>query len=226
VERTQRLPSEARTLAVGDRLQWGSPTIARIANGEYAPSQARRPATSEVRFDKGRKVSMAYPMPETRLGYASTSHASQAVRCSVQSSISIAPAVQFVNQRQWYVSSRGRRFGGVYTGQCAAMRRAVARTQEKELALDVVESAQQQSLACDHDLGPELCTNSHSNPTLHGDWQLVTIRCWTCHKPAVGRPRHPLRGCPNRARRISRYPSGCRVYPQSRKQARHSPVSA
>jgi hypothetical protein len=71
--------SETRTIAVGDRLEWREPdNKRRIANHEYGTIRKLDGHNIEVKFDKGRKLSM--PLSDARkvdLGYASTSHASQ-----------------------------------------------------------------------------------------------------------------------------------------------------
>jgi len=47
-------------------------------------------------------------------------------------------SAQLVNRRQFYVSiSRARHDARIYTGDAEALRRAMGRTQEKELALNV-----------------------------------------------------------------------------------------
>jgi ATP-dependent exoDNAse (exonuclease V) alpha subunit len=93
------------------------------------------------RFEKGRRVSM--PLADAKkvdLGYCSTSHAAQG--STVQRAIVDIDSTRspdLVNQRQFYVSSSRPRIElRIYTDSVHAMRRAVARTQEKELALDVV----------------------------------------------------------------------------------------
>ena len=54
--------------------------------------------------------------------------------------------VDLVNDRQWYVSkSRPEWDLRIYTDSVQGMRRAVARTQENELALDVMKQRLQQS---------------------------------------------------------------------------------
>ena len=80
--------------------------------------------------DDGRKVD---------LGYASTSHAAQGSTVDrVIAHIDSRRPAGLVNQRQSYVSlSRSRLDARIYTDDVQAMRRAVARTQEKELALDI-----------------------------------------------------------------------------------------
>ena len=143
----QAYTAETRTIAVGDRLQWREPdNRRRIANGEYATIKKLDSRNIQVKFDKGRTV--ALPLSEARkvdLGYASTSHASQGStvdRAILHIDSSRSPEI--VNQRMFYVGdSRERLELRVYTDNVTAMRRAVARTQEKELALDVVEKHRQ-----------------------------------------------------------------------------------
>jgi len=134
--------SEIRTISVGDRLQWREPdNRRRIANGAYATIRRLNDRNIELKFDKGRTVSM--PLSDARkvdLGYASTSHASQGSTVDrVILNIDSTRSVDLVNIRQWYVSSSRSEFDvRVYTDNLQGMRRAVARTQEKEIALDVV----------------------------------------------------------------------------------------
>jgi hypothetical protein len=138
---------EARTIAVGDRLQWREPdNKRRIANGEYATITKLDAHQVEVKSAKGRKVSM--PLSDARkidLGYASTSHASQGStfdRAIVH--IDTNHGAGLVNQRQLYVSiSRARLDARIYTNDAEKMRRVVARMQEKELALDLAPKQQQ-----------------------------------------------------------------------------------
>ena len=133
---------ENRTIAVGDRLQWREPdNKRRIANGQYGTITRLDQREIEVQFDTGRKLSM--PLSDARkvdLGYASTSHASQGGtfdRAVLNIDSSRSP--ELVNDRSWYVGiSRARLDVRVYTDDVEHMRRAVSRTQEKELALDVV----------------------------------------------------------------------------------------
>ena len=134
--------SETRTIAVGDRVEWREPdNKRRIANHEYATIRKLDAKNIEVQFDKGRRVSM--PISDARkidLGYASTSHASQGSTVQrVVMHVDSTRHVDLVNNRQWYVGvSRPELDARVYTDSVQGMRRAVARTQEKELALDVV----------------------------------------------------------------------------------------
>jgi len=139
--------SETRTIAADDRLEWREPdNKRRIANHEYGTIRKLDSHNIEVQFDKGRKVSM--PISDARkvdLGYASTSHVSQGSTVDrVILNINSSRSVDLVNIRQWYVGSSRPEFDAlVYTDSVQGMRRAVARTQDKELALDVLENHQQ-----------------------------------------------------------------------------------
>ena len=141
--------SETRTIAPGDRLEWREPDNKRgIANHEYATIRKLDARNIEVRFDNGRKVSM--PISDARkvdLGYASTSHASQGSTVQrVVMHVDSTRHVDLVNIRQWYVgNSRAELDARVYTDSVQGMRRAVSRTQDKELALDVVNQRPRQS---------------------------------------------------------------------------------
>jgi hypothetical protein len=56
-------------------------------------------------------------------------------------------SVDLVNIRQWYVGSSRPEFDArIYTNSVQGMRRAVARTQDKGLALDVVKQQPRQSI--------------------------------------------------------------------------------
>ena len=90
------------------------------------------------------------PLSDARkvdLGYASTSHASQGSTVQrVVMHVDSTRHVDLVNIRQWYVgTSRPELDARVYTDSVQGMRRAVARTQDKELALDVVNQRPRQS---------------------------------------------------------------------------------
>jgi conjugative relaxase-like TrwC/TraI family protein len=134
--------SETRTIAVGDRLEWREPDNKRgIANHEYATIRKLGDHNIEVTFDKGRKLSM--PLADARkvdLGYVSTSHASQGNTVQrVVMHVDSTRHVDLVNNRQWYVGvSRPELDARVYTDSVQGMRRAVSRSQDKELALDVI----------------------------------------------------------------------------------------
>jgi len=143
---TQAYTTESRTIAVGDRLQWREPdNQRRIANGEYATITKLGQHQIEVQLDKGRKLSM--PLPDARkvdLGYASTSHAAQGATVDrVLVNIDSSRSAQLVNDRMCYVAiSRARLDARIYTDDLERMRRAVGRTHEEQLALDVVERPQ------------------------------------------------------------------------------------
>jgi Viral (Superfamily 1) RNA helicase len=142
----QAYTAERRTIAIGDRLQWREPDRQRrIANGEYATVTKLAGRNIELQFDQGRKVAM--PLSEARkidLGYASTSHASQGSTVDrVIVHIDSNQHVGLVNQRMGYVgSSRARIDLRIYTDDTEKMRRAVTRTLEKDLALDVIKQRQ------------------------------------------------------------------------------------
>jgi ATP-dependent exoDNAse (exonuclease V) alpha subunit len=138
--------TETRTIAVGDRIQWREPdNPRRIANGESAVIKDLTHKHIQVAFDHGRQFRL--PLDQTRhidLGYATTSHASQGSTVDrVIINIDSKRNPDLVNQRQFYVSlSRPRADARVYTDDAKAMRHAVARKQEKELALDVAQPKQ------------------------------------------------------------------------------------
>jgi hypothetical protein len=142
--------SETRTIAIGDRLEWREPDNKRgIANHQYATIRKLDAHNIEVRLDNGRKLSM--PISDARkvdLGYASTSHAAQGSTVQrVIMHVDSTRHVDLVNNRQWYVGvSRPELDARVYTDSVQGMRRAVARRQDKELALDVVEHRQSTSM--------------------------------------------------------------------------------
>ena len=87
------------------------------------------------------------PLADARkvdMGYASTSHAAQGATVDrVLVNIDSRPSAQLVNDRMCYVAiSRARLDAHIYTDDQERMRRAVARTQEEQLALDVVQKKQ------------------------------------------------------------------------------------
>jgi ATP-dependent exoDNAse (exonuclease V) alpha subunit len=90
-------------------------------------------------------VVLASEAKKIDLGYCSTSHASQG--STVQRAIlniDSSRRAELVNLRQFYVSSTRPEFQlTVYTDSAQGLRRAVARTQEKELALDIVQQPRQ-----------------------------------------------------------------------------------
>lgn len=109
----------------------------------------------EVKFDNGRKLAMA--LSEARkvdLGYCSTSHSSQGATVhKVVTNIDSTRHAELVNLRQFYVSSSRSEFElRIYTDSVPGMRRAVARSQEKELALDVIQPPRRQVQQHSHGL--------------------------------------------------------------------------
>jgi conjugative relaxase-like TrwC/TraI family protein len=137
---------ETRTIAVGDRLEWRERDNARqIANHRQAVVTKLDRRNIEVVLENGRKLSM--PLADARkvdLAYCVTSHASQG--STVHKAIihiDSSRGADLVNDRQWYVSKTRPEWDlRIYTDSVQGMRRAVARTQEKELALDVTQRQQ------------------------------------------------------------------------------------
>ena len=135
--------NESRTIAVGDRIEWREPdNRRRIANHEFGVVRNLTPNEIEVAFDGGRRLTL--PLEEARhidLGYATTSHALQGTTVDREiAHVGSRRGVDLINQRQFYVStSRERKELRIYTDDLKGMRRAIARKQDKELALDVVE---------------------------------------------------------------------------------------
>jgi conjugative relaxase-like TrwC/TraI family protein len=142
---------EKRTIAVGDRLEWRErDNQRRIANHRQAIVTRLDRQNIEVQFEGGRTLSM--PLSDARkvdLAYCVTSHASQGSTVhKVIINVDSARSADLVNDRQWYVSlTRPEWDARVYTDSVEGMRRAVARKQEKELALDVVEQRQRRGFA-------------------------------------------------------------------------------
>jgi len=135
--------NETRTIAVGDRIEWREPDNAhRIANHESAVIKSVSGKQIEFSFENGRRLKL--PLEQAKhidLAYATTSHASQGSTVDrVLINIDSQRSPDLVNQRQFYVSlSRPRKEARVYTDDADRMRRAVARKQDKELALDLVQ---------------------------------------------------------------------------------------
>jgi ATP-dependent exoDNAse (exonuclease V) alpha subunit len=137
---------ESRTIAVGDRLEWRERDNARrIANHRQAVVTKLDRRNIEVELENGRRLSM--PLADARkvdLAYCVTSHASQG--STVHKAIihiDSSRGVDLVNDRQWYVSKTRPEWDlRIYTDSIKGMQRAVSRTQEKELALDVVRREQ------------------------------------------------------------------------------------
>ncbi len=141
---------EARTLAVGDRLQFRTPDKKRdIANGQFATVIDLDAGQAMLRFDSKREV--ALPLSQLRhvdYGYCSTSHAAQGATVDrVIVNADSMRSVQLVNRKQFYVSiSRARHDAHVYTDDAQALRRAVVREPKKEIALDAVKQRPTQEL--------------------------------------------------------------------------------
>jgi ATP-dependent exoDNAse (exonuclease V) alpha subunit len=115
-----------------------------VANGEYATITKLDQYQIEVHLDKGRKLSMLLAdARKVDMGYASTSHAARGATVDrVLVNIDSSRSAQPVNVRMCYVTiSRARLDARIYTDDQERMRRAVARTQEEQLALDVVEQS-------------------------------------------------------------------------------------
>jgi hypothetical protein len=140
---------EKRTIAVGDRLEWRERDNARrISNHRQAVVTKLDRRNIEVKLANGRKLSM--PLADARkvdLAYCVTSHASQGstVHKAIMH-VDSKRSIDLVNDRQWYVSKTRPEWDlRIYTDSVQGMRRAVARTQEKELALDATKQRQSQS---------------------------------------------------------------------------------
>ena len=139
---------ETRTIAVGDRLEWRErDNQRRIANHRQAVITKLDRRNIEVELENGRRLSM--PVADARkvdLAYCVTSHASQGATVNKAIiHIDSSRGVDLVNDRQWYVSKTRPEWDlRIYTDSVQGMRRAVARTQEKELALDAINQRSQQ----------------------------------------------------------------------------------
>jgi ATP-dependent exoDNAse (exonuclease V) alpha subunit len=133
---------EARTLAVGDRIQFRAPQRdLKIANGEFATILQLASQHVTLRMNDRREVSASWPqLRHIDYGYASTSHAAQGATVDrVIVNIDTTRSAQLVNARQFYVSiSRARYDAHVYTNDEEALRRSVGRDPNKANALEVV----------------------------------------------------------------------------------------
>jgi conjugative relaxase-like TrwC/TraI family protein len=142
---------ETRTIAVGDRLEWRErDNTRRISNHRQAVITKLNRRNIEVQLDNGRTLSM--PLADARkvdLAYCVTSHASQGSTVhKAIINIDSSRGIDLVNDRQWYVSKTRPEWDlRIYTDSVQGMRRAVARKQEKELALDVIEQRQRRGVA-------------------------------------------------------------------------------
>ena len=142
--------AEARTLAVGDRIQFRAPDRALgVANGQLAAVVAIDAGQTRLRTDSGREIAAANSqLRHIDHGYASTSHAAQGATVDrVIVNIDTQRGIRLVNRRQFYVSlSRARHDARLYTDSAQALARAVGREQLKATALENLSPAQKQSL--------------------------------------------------------------------------------
>lgn len=147
---------EQRIFATGDRIQFRAPdrTLG-IANGEFATIVLIDDQRARLRLDGGREVSAAVQrLRHIDYGYASTSHSSQGATVDrVIVNVDTMRSVDLVNQKQFYVSiSRARHDISLYTDDRGRLDRAVGRSRDKSVALELLRAEPR------HDLGlvPEL----------------------------------------------------------------------
>jgi conjugative relaxase-like TrwC/TraI family protein len=141
---------EERELAAGDRVQFRAVQRAlKAANGQFADIVAINDRQAVLRFDDGREVKAGLAnLRHIDHGYASTSHSAQGATVDrVIVNVDSMRSAQLVNQRQLYVSiSRARWDAKVYTDDRKAMGLAVARKQEKSIAIDAVRELREQEI--------------------------------------------------------------------------------
>ncbi|MBV8140206.1 MAG: AAA family ATPase, partial [Deltaproteobacteria bacterium] len=142
--------AEARTFAVGDRIQFRAPDRALgVANGQFAMVVAIDAGQTRLRTDRGREIAATSSrLRHIDYGYASTSHAAQGATVDrVIVNVDTARGVRLVNRRQFYVSlSRARHDARIYTDSSEALARVVGREQLKTTALENLSPAQRRSL--------------------------------------------------------------------------------
>ena len=142
--------AEARTLAIGDRIQFRAPDRALgVANGQFATVVAIDAGQTRFRTDRCREIAAAdWRLRHVDYGYASTSHAAQGATVDrVIVNVDTERGVRLVNRRQFYVSfSRARHDARLYTDNADALARAAGREQLKATALENLSPAQRQSL--------------------------------------------------------------------------------
>jgi ATP-dependent exoDNAse (exonuclease V) alpha subunit len=132
---------EQRILSRGDRIQFRAPDRALgVANGEFATIESINLRRAVMRLDSGRQLSAACDrLRHIDHGYASTSHSAQGAtvdRVIVDIDTRLSP--ELVNRKQFYVSiSRARDAPMIFTDDRAQLGRAVSRTREKSLALEL-----------------------------------------------------------------------------------------
>jgi ATP-dependent exoDNAse (exonuclease V) alpha subunit len=110
-------------------------------NGSFAAIWELDQRKVRIEFGGGRELSM--PLAQLRhvdYGYTSTSHAAQGATVDrVIVNMDTMRSDQLVNREQFYVSiSHGRFDAQIYTNDKQALRNAVAREHQKEIALDAV----------------------------------------------------------------------------------------
>jgi hypothetical protein len=132
------LPQELG-LCGGDKLQLKANSVAhdgqKIANGEIV-SVARISANGAIRLEDGRVLPPHYR--QFQRGYAVTSYGSQGK--TVDHVLFSDSAVRAASStQQWYVTiSRGRRSVKIFTPDKEALRQAIVRSGDRELALDLL----------------------------------------------------------------------------------------
>jgi conjugative relaxase-like TrwC/TraI family protein len=132
---------EQRVLSRGDRIQFRAPDRALgVANGEFATIESIDSLRAVVRLDSGRQLSAASDrLRHIDHGYASTSHSAQGAtvdRVIVDIDTRLSP--ELVNRKQFYVSiSRARNGLTIFTDDRGQLGRAVNRSREKSLALEL-----------------------------------------------------------------------------------------
>jgi len=132
---------EKRVLSRGDRIQFRAPDRALgVANGEFATIESIDSVRALVRLDSGRQLSAASDrLRHIDHGYASTSHSAQGAtvdRVIVDIDTRLSP--ELVNRKQFYVSiSRARNGLTIFTDDRRQLGRAVNRSREKSLALEL-----------------------------------------------------------------------------------------
>jgi hypothetical protein len=137
---------EARTLAIGDRIQFRAPDkLLKVANGEFASVIGLNQHQAILRLDNDREIKTGLShLRHIDYGYASTSHSAQGATVDrVIVNVDSMRSAQLVNQKQFYVSiSRARSDARIYTDDMEALERAVGRRPEKSIALDAVKEQQ------------------------------------------------------------------------------------
>jgi len=139
---TQVYEWEERTIAVGDRLEFRANDRKNgISNHAIATIRKLDGPAATLEFDNGRE--MVAPLARLRHvdhGYAATSHAKQGSTVdNVILNLDTMRSDQLVNRQTFYVGgSRGALEAHIYTNDKEALRRAIARDPQKEIALDAV----------------------------------------------------------------------------------------